>query len=214
MADAPLAELLARLPSLFPESHPLVLVPSADGFAPHAERYAGGHAARWFAATDGQRGEEPFADAHSLCSLAEALEAAKVADGLRAEPNGYWVEPQWLAIASDHAGQHFMIDDVTGRVLAVAHDDDAVAVIAESPEAWLTSLVEGHAKGTIVWDEVYGLIDAAELALMRGAQQANAARAAARAAPLPTKHKIGLALTLTAALGAMALFVWYLETHR
>src|SRR5690349_20049113 len=143
---ASLESLLRQLPSLFPASHPLVLRPSADGFGRHAERFSGGHAARWFAALDGQEGSEPFADAHSLMSLADADAALSVADAIR-EQGDYWVEPHWFPIAWDGAGQHYMIDDHDGRVLYVAHDDDAIHVVASSPEAWLERLVEGHARG-------------------------------------------------------------------
>lgn len=211
--DATLAVLLARLSALFPAASPLVLNPSAEQFAPHAERYSGGHAARWFAATNGQQGDRPFAGAHALCSLEEALEAAKIADQLRAEPDGYWVEPQWLAIASDGAGQHFMIDDRDGRVLAVAHDDDHVEELAASPEAWLEGLLDGHAKGTVVWDEVFGLIEATKLEQVHEAQRARAKRTQ-ESAQIPTKHKIGLALTVGVAVGLSLVFAWYLETHR
>jgi hypothetical protein len=212
-AEMTLVNLLARLPALFPAQSLLVLKPSAEQFLVCAARYSGGHAARWFAATDGQQGDRPFADAHALCSLAEALEAAKIADQVRSEPDGYWVEPQWLAIASDGAGQHFMIDDRDGRVLAAAHDDDHVKEIASSPEAWLKSLLDGHANGSIVWDEVFGLVAAKELEEVHEAHRAQAARAQQGAA-IPTKHKLGLALTVGLTLVLTLLVAWYLETHR
>ena len=211
--EATLADLFDQLPALFPAASPLILSPSAGSFAPHAERYSGGHAARWFAATDGQQGQRPLADAHVLCSLAEALEVAKIADQLRSEPDGYWVEPHWLAIASDGAGQHFMIDDRDGRVLAVAHDDDHVEEIASSPEAWLKSLLDGRATGSIVWDEVFGLVAAKKLEEVREAHRAQSARTQ-QGATIPTKHKIGLALTVSLSVVLSLLFAWYLETHR
>ncbi|MBX3184634.1 MAG: SMI1/KNR4 family protein [Polyangiaceae bacterium] len=187
--------------------------PSGAQFAPHAERYSGGHAARWFAATDGQQGDEPFADAHVLCSLAEALDAAEIADQIRSEPEGYWVEPHWLPIASDGAGQHFMIDDRDGRVLAVAHDDDHVKVIAPSPEAWLEALLDGHASGSIVWDEVFGLIEVEKLERVHASQRAHAARME-QSAELPPKHQIGLALVVGVVVVLVLAMAWYLEARR
>lgn len=209
-----LAELLTRARELFPAERPLALEPSSERFAENAARYPGGHAARWFAVTDGQRGDAPFADAHALCSLAEALQASEVADRLRSEDaDGYWVEPHWLAIASDGAGQHIMLDDRDGRILAVAHDDDHVEVIASSPEAWLESLLDGHANGSVVWDEVFGLVDAEELARVHDAQRAHASRVA-RSARIPTKHKIGLGVTTGTVVLLSLVLAWYLETHR
>ncbi len=196
---------------MFPASSPLKLRPSAEAFGRHAERFSGGHAARWFAATNGQHGEAPFAGAHYLCSLEDALAAVRIADELRAQPDGYWVEPCWLPIASDGAGQHFMIDDRDGRVLGVAHDDDHVEVIAESPEAWLERLLDGHAQGTVVWDEVFGLIDKAELDRIH---ESRAQAERERNAPLPLKHKLLLALMISLTLLVMGFFTWFVETHR
>jgi hypothetical protein len=200
------------MPALFPASSPLVLKPGAGAFAPHAERFSRGHVARWFSATDGQEGDRPFAEAHALCSLAEALEVMRIGDDLRSQPDGYWVEPHWLAIASDGAGQHLMIDDHDGRVLAVAHDDDHVQVVAPSAEVWLALLLEGHAKGYLVWDETFGLIDAESLAGIHAAQRAQAERQRAR--PVPWRHRLGLGTTIGLMLLLSGLFVWVLVTHR
>lgn len=210
----PLSDLLARCAALFPATNPLVLSPSAGQFGAVAGRYAGGHAARWFAATDGQQGEEDsFADGFGLCSLAYALEAAKIADQIRSEPDGYWVEPHWLAIASDGAGYLFMIDDRDGRVLAVAHDDDYVKEIGRSPEEWLTSLLDGHANGSIVWDEHLGLVALTKLEKTRAGQRVRAERALENAT-IPTKHKIGLGLTVGLVTALFLFVTWYFETHR
>jgi hypothetical protein len=207
-----LQSLLARFPPLFPASSPLELIPSAADFAPHERRFPGGHAARWFAACDGQRGDRPFAHAHALCSLAEALDAMRIADDIRAEPDRYWVEPHWLAIASDGAGQHFMIDDHDGRVLAVAHDDDHIQVLGASPEAWLAKLLDDHAQGSVVWDETFGLIEREKLEQVHEFHREQALRH--KLEPLPLKHKLGLALTVGLAMGLMGLFAWFLESRR
>lgn len=207
----PLDALLRQLPDLFPLSTPLVLKASADGFAAHAARFNGGHAARWFAAVDGQVGDEPFADAHALCSLTEAVAAMGIADGLRVEPDGYWVEAHWLAIASDGAGQHLMIDDHDGRVLAVAHDDDHVDVVAPSVEAWLQHLIDGHAAGTVVWDEVFGLIDATRLAAIHASQRAHTARR--EPTPMTRAQKVGLGVTMGGLAALITVVIWWLESR-
>jgi hypothetical protein len=207
-----LQALLARFPPLFPASSPLELKPSAAGFAPHEQRFPGGHAARWFAACDGQRGDRPFAHAHALCSLAEAVEAMRIADDIRTEPDGYWVEPHWLAIASDGAGQHFMIDDRDGRVLAVSHDDEHVEVLGASPEAWLANLLDDHARGAVVWDGTFGLIEAKELEQIHEFHREQAERGKLEA--LAPKHKLGLALGVVLAMAVMGLFIWFLESRR
>lgn len=212
-ANSAVAELLRRVSALFPESSPLLLVPSSQQFAHHAQRYAGGHAAHWFAATDGQQGDRPFADAHALCSLVESLEAAKIADEIRAEPGGYWVEPHWLAIASDGAGQHIMVDDLDGRVLAVAHDDDHVEVLAPSTVAWLSELLDGYAARTVVWDDVFGLVEAKKLERVNESRREQAARQQQNGV-LTTKQKVGLVVAVGLAMASMLLLVWYLETHR
>jgi hypothetical protein len=205
-------ELLRRLPALFPASAPLVLRPAAGGFAPLATRFTGGHAARWFAACDGQEGELPFADAHALTSLEEAIAAMEIADDIRRHPEGYWVEPHWLAIASDGAGQHLMVDDHDGRVLAVAHDDDHVDVVAPSIEAWLGGLLEGHARGTVVWNETFGLIETARLAAIEEARRAHHARQTPT--PLTVRQKLGLGVTMGAMATLIGLIIWWLESRR
>ena len=65
-------------------------------------------------------GDEPFADAHALCSLEEAVAAMQIADDIRGGPDGYWVEPWWLAIASDGAGQYRLAGVPAGEVAAIA----------------------------------------------------------------------------------------------
>lgn len=208
-----LQSLLARFPALFPASSPLELEPSSAGFAAHAQRFPGGHAARWFAACDGQRGDRPFARAHALCSLAEAVDAMRIADDIRAEqPDVYWVEPHWLAIASDGAGQHLMIDDHDGRVLAVAHDDEHVEVLGASPEAWLAKLLDDHARGAVVWDETFGLVGADSLEQVNEFHRELAQRD--KVGPLPLKHKLGLALAGGLAMALLGLFAWFLESRR
>ncbi|MDQ2646846.1 MAG: hypothetical protein M3020_23785 [Myxococcota bacterium] len=136
-----------------------------------------------------------------------------IADGIRAEPEGYWVEPHWLAIASDGAGQHIMIDDHDGRVLAVAHDDEHVGVLAASPEAWLTKLLDEHAAGAVVWQETFGLIGKKELAKLREAQRARAQRAHARPDP-PLKQKLAWALGVVLAMAGVTLFGWFFASRR
>jgi hypothetical protein len=208
-ATPPLAALVAQLPPLFPATHPLRIRPSADAFAPHIERFSGGHVARWFAALDGQEGQEPFADAHSLCSLEEGLQTVQIADEIRAQPDGYWVEPHWFPISSDGAGQHHMIDDHDGRVLHVAHDDDHVQVVARSPEAWLQELIEGHAGGSLVWDETFGLFDAEQLAdVERGRRAAEEHLAAA---PKRKAQGLRIGLTIAAAIAILAWGWWLLS---
>ena len=208
-----LPALLARLSELFPAEHPLDLLPSAgpDTWASLAERFPGGHAERWFAATDGQANELPAVLAHTFSSLRDAASILQTTDELRAEPEGYWVESWWIAITTDHAGQHIMLDDRDGRVLMVAHDDDAIEVLAPSAEEWIGQILRDHADGTLVWDGTFGLIDAEELA---GIHARIAAREARRNAPIPLKHKVGLALTLLGTSGLVALVIWWLEGHR
>jgi len=210
-----LASRLLRLPGLFPSTSPLVLKPgSPDAWAASSvgTRFTGGHAARWFSACDGQEGDEPFADAHALCSLPEAIAAMQIADDLRAAPDGYWVEPHWLAIASDGAGQHLMIDDRDGRVLAVAHDDDHIKVIAPSVEAWLAGLIDGVARGTVVHDEVFGLIDVDRLAAIHAARRDREARQ--QPTPLTGRQKLGLGVTVGLTTTLVGLLIWWLEAQR
>ena len=203
-----LASLLARLVAIFPEEHRVALLPPADEavWGRHAGRFSG-HARRWFRATDGQRDNLPAVDGHTFGSLSDALQTLAITDELRAEPEGYWVEPGWVAIAGDGAGQHVMIDDHDGRVLAVAHDDDAVAVLAASPEAWLEGLLAGHASGALVLDRTFGLTSTEALAAMQP-------RRAETQAPLPLRHKLGLALTLLVTSTLMGLLIWWLESNR
>lgn len=129
--------LLDRLADCFLPEASLSLRPSAgtDVWTCVSDPFTGGHAKRWFAATDGQGDELPVYDAHSFCSLLEAQEAMRIADDIRTGPDGYWVEHQWLAIASDLSGQFIMVDDRDGRVVRVFHDDDPVKILASSPEA-------------------------------------------------------------------------------
>jgi hypothetical protein len=211
--DRDLAALLDRLAARFPEAHPVRLRPPADAavWGRHAERFSG-HARRWFSVTDGQDGRRPAIDGYRFESLADALQVVEVSDELRAEPEGYWVEPSWLPIAGDGAGQHFMIDDDDGRVLAVAHDDDAVAVLADSPEAWLEDLLAAHASGALVFHPTFGLTSAEELAAMERRRAERRARQ--EPGPLPLKHKIGLALTLLSTAVLSALVIWWLESTR
>ena len=65
-----LNRLLERLKGLFPPEAPLRLLPSSGpgAWAAVAERYPGGPASRWFAASDGQADELPTFDAHRFCS--------------------------------------------------------------------------------------------------------------------------------------------------
>lgn len=205
-----LEHLLDRLAGCFPSQAPLSLRPTAgtEAWARVSDRFTGGHAKRWFAATDGQEDEIPVYDAHSFCSLSEAEEAMRIADDIRAEPDGYWVEPQWLAIASDHSGQHIMIDDRDGRVLGVAHDDDYVEVLASSPEAWIAKLIEEHESGSMTWSSTFGLI---ETGVLEGIRERRAEVEARRNAPPSGKQKLGLGLTLAAAIALVGLLVWWLE---
>lgn len=215
MTDAAdLSTLLSELAARFPPEHPLALQPPAgdDAWAPLAARFPGGHARRWYAATDGQANRLPAVDTHTFCSLSEARRVLEIADAIRAEPDGYWVEPHWLAIAADGAGQHLMIDDRDGRVLSVAHDDDHIDVLAESPEAWLASLQRDLDEGVLVVDATFGLIDAAELAGIEARREARRARD--EPGPLPLKHKIGLTVCLLVIVVFMAALIWLLETNR
>ena len=143
--------------------------------------------------------------------LDEAVAALQIADELRQQPEGYWVEPHWLAIASDGAGQHLMVDDKDGRVLAVAHDDDHVDVVAPSIEAWLEHLIDGHAAGTVVWDEVFGLVDASRLAAIHAARRAHEARR--QPAAMTSRQKVGLGFTLGGLAALIALVIWWLESR-
>lgn len=179
---------------------------------PFAERFSGGHCRRWFEACDGQETAYSFYDAHRLMSLKDAGEAMRIADDIRAEPDGYWVESHWLAVAGDGAGQHIMIDDRDGRVLAVAHDDDNVAVLAESPEAWLQGLLDGLDDGSIQWDRTFGLIETKVLDDVAAYKQAQAARK--RQAELAPTQRRGLMLTLVLAMTLMGLLIWWLEARR
>ena len=213
MNDRELQGLLTRLQGCFPAEAPLCLIPSAgpEAWARIAHLFPGGHAERWFATTDGQTDELPVYDAHTFGSLAEAAEAMRIADELRAEPDGYWVEPHWLAIAGDHAGQYIMVDDQHGQVLAVAHDDDHVVVLAPSLEAWLAKLIEDYDAGVLVWSPTFGLTEAEELERMRNRQAELTAR---RNAPLTGKQKLGLALTLSVVMALIAALIYWLESRR
>lgn len=213
MADDDLTQLLGRVARIFPEEAPLSLAPPASEEAreQHADRFSGGHALRWFASCDGQAGALPFYDAHELCSLAEAVEAMRIADDIRAEPEGYWVEPHWLAIASDRSGHHLMIDDRDGRVLSVAHDDDHVTVLAPSPEAWLAKLISDRATGAVVHDPVFGLIEREVLARVEAHRRERQAREKAPRAP---RGKLTATLWTAAAVAILLLVIWWLETHR
>ena len=209
-----LSTLLKNLTERFPPEHPIELRPSAgpDAWTRSESRFPDGHARRWFAATDGQANTLPAFLAHSFCSLDEARDALRIADDIRAEADRCWVEPEWLAIAGDGAGQHIMIDDRDGRVLRVAHDDDYIDVLAPSPEAWIASLLRDLDEGVLAWDETFGLIETEELARIRAHHEKVAARQ--QPGPLPLKHKIGLSMTLLGLTVLMALFIWFLETHR
>ncbi len=209
-----LSTLLAKLVDRFPPEHAIELRPSAgsDAWASLEDRFSGGHARRWFAATNGQANTLPAVLSHSFCSLADARDALRIADEIRAEPDGYWVEPEWIAIAGDGAGQHIMIDDRDGRVLMVAHDDDYVEVLATSADEWLASLLRDFDRGVLTCDRTFGLIETEELARIHARQEEQRSRHQPR--PLPLKHKPGLALTVMVSLALMALFIWYAETHR
>jgi hypothetical protein len=134
-----------------------------------------------------------------------------VADEIRADPEGYWIAAHWIAIADDLAGHQIMIDDRDGRVLSVAHDDDHVRVLAESPEAWVEALVRGHADGTIVWDTTFGLV---EKRVLDEVSAYRADVAAGRVVPLPTsQQRITMAAVAILALFLVLVVVW-LEAHR
>ena len=212
MNERELQGLLTRLQGCFPAEAPLCLTPSAgpEAWAPIAHRFPGGHAERWFATMDGQTDELPVYDAHTFGSLAEAAEAMRIADELRAEPDGYWVEPHWLAIAGDHAAQYIMVDDQNGHVLAVAHDDDHVVVLAPSLEAWLAKLIEDYDAGVLVWSPTFGLTEAEELERMRNRQAELTAR---RNAPLTGKQKLSLALTLSVVMALIAALIYALTQY-
>ena len=205
MEPEPLNRLLERLKGLFPPEAPLRLLPSSGpgAWAAVADRYPGGHAARWFAASDGQADELPTFDAHSFCSLAEALNIAETCAELRAQPDGYWVEASWIPIATDLTGHTLMLDDRDGRVLSVAHDDDHVAVLAPSPEAWISGLLEAHAAGTIVWDSTFGLV---EQATLDDVQAFKAAQAGRRAPEVKASHVVLLVLALSGIIGSLVAF--------
>jgi hypothetical protein len=213
MRDDSLVDLLTRLARCFPPHAPLSMRPSAGSgeWARLEGRFPGGHARRWFAACDGQENELPSYDGHRFCSRGEAEALMNVADEIRADPEGYWIEAHWIAIADDLGGHQLMIDDCDGRVLSVAHDDNHVRVLAESPEAWIEALVRGHADGTIVWDTTFGLTE------KRVLDEVEAHRAevdAGRVAPVPTRQKrVAMAAILALALVLVLVVVW-LEAHR
>lgn len=204
--------LLKQLQEQFPSANPLNLEPTAgtEAWGSDALRFSGGPARRWFAATNGQSDSSPAVYSYTFCPLDEALVAVETTDALRAEPEGYWVEPHWIAIAHDGAGQYIMIDDLDGRVLMVAHDDDEVDVLAESPESWLQELIGGCASGTLVWDAVFGLTDADELAEVHRYQTAHRKVNADRALSPADKVKVGLVFTGCGA--ACALLIWWFES--
>ena len=206
MSDLP--ALLARLQASFPADAPLRLRDPAPWDPSLDARFPGGHVRRWFAACDGQEGAEPAVDAHALCSLAEARSVLHTIDALRAEPEGYWVEPHWLPITSDGAGQHLMIDDRTGAVLSVAHDDDHVDPLAPSPEAWLQDLCDGLESGALVWDSTFGITSAADLAAMEARRREREAQAP------PAANRWVTALVFGGTAVAMGLLLWFLESNR
>ena len=210
MEPETLNRLLERLKGLFPPEAPLRMLPSSGpgAWAAVAERYPGGPAARWFAASDGQADELPTFDAHSFCSLADALNIAETCAELRAQPDGYWVEASWIPIAADLSGHTLMLDDRDGRVLSVAHDDDHVAVLADSPEAWISGLLEAHAAGTIVWDSTFGLV---EQATLDDVQAFKAAQAARRDPEVKSSHVALLVLALGALITGL---IWFFESRR
>ena len=210
MEPESLNRLLERLKGLFPPEAPLRMLPSSgpEAWAAVAERYPGGHAARWFAASDGQADELPTFDAHRFCSLADALNIAETCAELRAQPDGYWVEASWIPIATDLTGHTLMLDDRDGRVLSVAHDDDHVAVLADSPEAWISGLLEAHAAGTIVWDSTFGLV---EQATLDDVQAFKAAQAARRGPEVKASHIALLVLALSALITGL---IWFFESRR
>ncbi|MFO0714677.1 MAG: SMI1/KNR4 family protein [Sandaracinus sp.] len=211
MSDEALPELISKLKRCFPESAPLTLRPSAgaQAWASAAPRFPGGHARRWFAALDGQSDELPAYDGHSFFTLAEALAAMKVADEIREQPEPYWVDATWISIASDHTSHHLMIDDRDGRVLSVAPDDDHVTVLAESPEAWIDSLVRGVADGTTVWHQAFGLVPKRVIDEVE-AHRAGSAGAARRSPDDRVKILAGIGIALVV---AALLAVWF-ELHR
>jgi hypothetical protein len=204
-----LSTLLARVSRCFPPDAPITLAPPV-AFDEASPRWRG-HVRRWFAASNGQADELPFWDAHSLAGVAQALHTAQICDDLRAEPDGYWVQPSWASIASDYAGHHIMLDDDDGRVLSVAHDDDHVVVLAPSPELWLEGLLAGFADGTIVWDDTFGLITKRVVDDVAAHRAEAAARAAA---PLSLRQKLLLALYLVVGVGVIGAFIAWLEAGR
>lgn len=209
-----LATQLERLLERFTEERPVLRPPAGEAaWEPLAERFPNGHCRRWFEACDGQDTAYAFYDAHELMKLSEAVDCMRIADDIRAEPDGYWVEPQWLAIAGDNSGQQIMIDDRDGRVLAVAHDDDHVPVLAESAEAWIQGLMDGLDDGSIQWDRTFGLIETKVLEDVAAHKQAQAERRQLQAQMAP-KERLGLVLTLALAMGLMGLLVWWLESRR
>jgi hypothetical protein len=213
MRDDSLVDLLAALARCFPAHAPLSMRPSAgsEEWARLGGRFPGGHARRWFAACDGQTDELPSYDGHCFCSRQEAEASMNVADEIRADPEGYWIAAHWIAFADDLAGHQIMIDDRDGRVLSVAHDDDHVRVLAESPEAWVEALVRGHADGTIVWDTTFGLV---EKRVLDEVSAYRADVAAGRVVPLPTsQQRITMAAVAILALFLVLVVVW-LEAHR
>src|SRR5262245_32459205 len=205
MADDDLPELMTRLARVFPAEGPLSLHPPAseEAWARLADRFPGGHARCWFAACDGQADTLPFYDGHELCSLAEAESTMRIADEIRAGPEGYWVEPHWLAIASDLSGHHLMIDDRDGRVLSGAHDDDHVTVLAPSPKAWIAQLLRDHDTGAVVHDPTFGLIEREVLARVEAHRREAEARANA---PMTGRDKRTLALGLSVTAALVLLF--------
>ncbi|MCA9640156.1 MAG: SMI1/KNR4 family protein [Polyangiaceae bacterium] len=212
--ETKLASKLEELLERFSEERPVLRPPAgAAAWQALAERFPNGHCRRWFEACDGQDTAYSFYDSHELVTLSEAADAMRIADDIRAEPDGYWVEPQWLAIAADNSGQHIMIDDRDGRVLAVAHDDDNVPVLAESPEAWLQSLLDGLDDGSIQWDRTFGLIETKVLEDVAAYKQAQAERKQ-QAAQMTPKQRLGLFLTLGITMGLMGLLIWWLESRR
>jgi hypothetical protein len=213
MRDDSLVDLFARLAHCFPPHAPLSMRPSAgsEEWARLGVRFPGGHARRWFAACDGQKNELPSYDGHYFCSREEAEASMKTADEIRANPKGYWIAAHWIAIADDLASHQIMIDDHDGRVLSVAHDDDQVRVLAESPEAWIEALVRGHADGTIVWDTTFGLV---EKRVLDDVSAYRAAVAAGRVAPVPTRQQRAAMAAIAILVLVLVLVVVWLEARR
>ncbi|MCG6193517.1 SMI1/KNR4 family protein [Leptospira sp. FAT2] len=116
---------------------------------------------------DGQKEEcVPIFEAYTFLSSADAIESKKSMDALALEEGWYedhWWEKNWFPFASDSAGQYLVVDLLTGSVLEFYHDDPERPVRAESPEAYIRSLIAGLKSGELTYDADIGICSTQDL---------------------------------------------------